>query len=1372
MSLSNDADESDIESIVQRELREFAYDPSSDETVSLSHGWDIDASRPSSALTLSLSSDSRPTSARSIASLRPSSAMRAFMSLYEGRQKLVQDFEAEIQEAKSLKLPDVSAFISQEKLEKLERGETLFSDRPVIDLDEYPEEASEEAKEELRIEMERKQERERIRREQDLIERELEEKRQRQREEERKKLELQIKQKEEELRIRQEQDKIQQEQLMREQQKRIEKIQQDHQENMRRLEQQRRIEEENLRVIEQDKAKREKERMEREELERKKQLEDEKRRMELENKRLEEEAARKAEEEKRKREKELAEQQEREQKRIAMEMEQKRIREEAERKKREEEEAQRLEEERIRRQIAEQQERQRRIEAERKEKQENERRRLQMLAVAQEKLIQQLRQMRLKDQVIDSLKDLASSTTKAGPARHARSLRKDDIEHQRKKWLGVLRALPSKDPTRLQAYVNSTPSSSTTKGKKPITVELLKSRLLNLPADTVQTIDLGLEGLDQISELHRFQELRSLHLNSNNISQLSGLDGCRRLETLQIKDNKLASLDGLYQLTNLMDLVIDGNSIVRLDGIQGCKNLRSISASHNKLSSLKGLEYCSRLEKLNASNNQLSTLSGLEYHSFLQSLDVSHNNLQDLDQLSYCRSLSVLVAGHNKLADFPKGLGNALLRELWVNHNQIQIFDGPLFLPLLEKLSLTENRVSRIGDLQGLIMLTRLDLSFNNIAEASAIIPLTNLVRLKDLQLNDNPICHIADYRDRVISSLTTLEELDVQPLSSNESLSARLALQSDNVDMLVYYQQLLQSGQAYTSPTNLKGLILDAAFRETVLYDQSRFNADVDMWHTGTYMSMCEVQSMRRTLQGQEHRRQTNRPSSRSNVTLKQASEVQNMLTEFHDEHVHYKAHEHQNRLFTDRGYLEKQSIVMKRKQGLRIWHFWRKAKFRRGINNRIESKLMDNKKNRAALKIQRAWRRYRTHQLPRRRQLRSLAAVRIQALWRGHIVRSRLKIALEQLKGGTSDDDMEYGGVDDDFLQMPDLDAFDAIDFEAAQKSAQSIALDMMRRSADKKQRQQRESTFDTKPNMAVQQNAPKMNTQIHSLLVSEAAKSSVVLSSLSTKIGIVSSNHIPAPPMSIPPRPLRAFEDDTPAFPYPIMFEMDEKTRVKQATNSQHDFVDTTQPAAHETRKTAAPSSTGDNGANDGNGWQISDPATLEAFKMRQKKQQQHMKKIESKQKMADPAARLEKFHQSSSKEQTHVPGQLKEVLRQRKKKHRVDYKWLGAAPSEDTISLHSITSEEANMTQNEQKPQAVAQQPAPSPPVRIGAGHSLPSMPIPSKPAGPLPISRRYDEGPILEFTNELTNRSGGSSNPQYPGGMTRTVVPKNQVRKRP
>lgn len=102
------------------------------------------------------------------------------------------------------------------------------------------------------------------------------------------------------------------------------------------------------------------------------------------------------------------------------------------------------------------------------------------------------------------------------------------------------------------------------------------------------------------------------------------------------------------------------------------------------------------------------------------------------------------------------------LEVLSLNNVGLTTLKGFPTLPKLRKLELSDNRISNgLNFLSGCKKLTHLNLSGNKIADLETLKPLEGFENLRNLDLFNNDVTRISDYRSKVFGLHASLKYLD-----------------------------------------------------------------------------------------------------------------------------------------------------------------------------------------------------------------------------------------------------------------------------------------------------------------------------------------------------------------------------------------------------------------------------------------------------------------------------------------------------------------------------------------------------------------------------------------------------------------------------------
>lgn len=153
-------------------------------------------------------------------------------------------------------------------------------------------------------------------------------------------------------------------------------------------------------------------------------------------------------------------------------------------------------------------------------------------------------------------------------------------------------------------------------------------------------------------------------------------------------------------------------------------------------------------------NNLKNIDNSFEYTPYLETLNLSHNQLVDVSPIRCLPNLKVVNLSYNRLTKIP-------------------IFHTDVYRKL-QTLLIVANFIEDINDVANLDALMVLDISCNCLIDHGALLPLTALISLQELNLSENPLsCHPKHRQatSRYLHKNTSTVKfcLDGQPLTSHE---------------------------------------------------------------------------------------------------------------------------------------------------------------------------------------------------------------------------------------------------------------------------------------------------------------------------------------------------------------------------------------------------------------------------------------------------------------------------------------------------------------------------------------------------------------------------------------------------------------------------
>ncbi len=144
-------------------------------------------------------------------------------------------------------------------------------------------------------------------------------------------------------------------------------------------------------------------------------------------------------------------------------------------------------------------------------------------------------------------------------------------------------------------------------------------------AVNLQSLDLRLNQISDISPLSGLVNLRYLSLSRNKVSNLSGLSGLVNLEHLDLHGNGISDISPLSSLTHLQTLILRMNRITDLTPLSTLTELRTLAIWDNQISDISPLSQLTNLEDLELAQNDITDISALMGLTSLRGLDLRAN---------------------------------------------------------------------------------------------------------------------------------------------------------------------------------------------------------------------------------------------------------------------------------------------------------------------------------------------------------------------------------------------------------------------------------------------------------------------------------------------------------------------------------------------------------------------------------------------------------------------------------------------------------------------------------------------------------------------------------------------------------------------------
>ncbi|XP_041529524.1 leucine-rich repeat and IQ domain-containing protein 1 [Microtus oregoni] len=364
-----------------------------------------------------------------------------------------------------------------------------------------------------------------------------------------------------------------------------------------------------------------------------------------------------------------------------------------------------------------------------------------------------------------------------------------------------------------------------------------RKRLVKCPADTMPPLDTSAilqngpwKTLQQvtaitfqdlpgysISTLAECPNLQLLSLRRCGLTSLHGLNRCKNLKYIDAQENHIETIN-CENLENLCVLLLNNNLLTSIHGLDGCTSIQNLELSHNKITRISGLESLKSLQQLTVDHNQLISTKGLCEAPTVVYLDCSHNHLTDVDGIEPCGLLQIVKLQGNYLREPPSLKNHVLLRELHLDDNSILNAEvlSSCWLPLLQDLSISQNSLTTIAPLFHFVSLEKLDVSNNCLSDLTSVMSWFNACySLRELCLTGNPVLQETNWRHSILKILPALRILNGDMLNSQSDVHIEEHYNQDLGGFLALCQNQLEEFNLLTKKyITQKGdvLTLDAA--------------------------------------------------------------------------------------------------------------------------------------------------------------------------------------------------------------------------------------------------------------------------------------------------------------------------------------------------------------------------------------------------------------------------------------------------------------------------------------------------------------------------------------------------------------------------------
>ncbi|XP_056654562.1 leucine-rich repeat and IQ domain-containing protein 1 isoform X3 [Monodelphis domestica] len=566
-----------------------------------------------------------------------------------------------------------------------------------------------------------------------------------------------------------------------------------------------------------------------------------------------------------------------------------------------------------------------------------------------------------------------------------------------------------------------------------------------------------------LSTLSECTSLQFLTLRHCGLTALEGLNNCKKLKYIDVQENQIQVIN-CENLENLCILLLNDNEITSFHGLDGCSNLRNIEVSYNKITRIGGLESLKSLQQLIVDHNLLMSTRGLCSVPTIIHLDCSYNNLTKVEGITDCGLLQILKLQGNYLNELPSLKNHVLLRELYLDDNSISTLEmfSSYWLPLLQILTVSQNSLTAIVPLFPFVSLEKLDVSNNCLSDLTGVTKWFDACfNLCDLSLIGNPLLQERNWRHSILEILPTLRILNGETVNSDSfnnqictepgSFSAICQTQTQELNLIVkkcitgkrsihssdvidnlccYFNELMKLSSEYRNYHEHENFKITD--RDEDLNIMEKDQSEVQQDPTKTVVNSSPQQSNIFVTEVNEKEQEFPQTSPKTVprdiypgfITI--SKHKQRERTD-QDQRVHRKRKS--KSIKTTKIHNKDNTVTdtlntTETEKNFQHIQDDDKKKSKEGSSIRMQINFCTIK-NMAAIIIQRAWRNgfLKTQIAMKKRKCsttdmhtqREKAATRIQAVWKGFLLRKKLAKALASIKNEVLEDDYEEINLDD---------------------------------------------------------------------------------------------------------------------------------------------------------------------------------------------------------------------------------------------------------------------------------------------------------------------------------------------------------------------
>ncbi|GAB2274578.1 hypothetical protein Dimus_009346 [Dionaea muscipula] len=228
------------------------------------------------------------------------------------------------------------------------------------------------------------------------------------------------------------------------------------------------------------------------------------------------------------------------------------------------------------------------------------------------------------------------------------------------------------------------------------------------------------------------------------------------ITAVSLTHKALSNVSCLGGFINLERLDLTFNNLISLEGLALCVNLKWLSVVENKLRTLKGVEGLTKLTVLNAGKNKLRSMGEVENLVNLRALILNDNDIGSMGNLDKLKDLNTLVLSRNPIREFGRSLARLKsVTKISLSNCELEGIDSSIKgCAELKELRLGHNLIGTLpAELAYVTKLQNLDLGNNLIKSWKEMKVLSSLQRLKNLNLQGNPIAE----KDKLVKKINKL---------------------------------------------------------------------------------------------------------------------------------------------------------------------------------------------------------------------------------------------------------------------------------------------------------------------------------------------------------------------------------------------------------------------------------------------------------------------------------------------------------------------------------------------------------------------------------------------------------------------------------------